>query len=73
MCRKELPFTKIKSIDIFTLWLFFAMIGGKYILRIVLWCSGLLLMNLTCVMGICGPYIASALLMSSMIIGQSLI
>ena len=38
--------------------------GGKGILGIFPWFSGLLLMALPCVVGICGTYIASALLKS---------
>ena len=47
--------------------------GGKGINIIVLWCYGLLLTDLTCIMGICGPYIASTLLMSSIVIGHFII
>ena len=39
----------------------------------VLWCYGILLISLTCMMGIWGPYMASALLTSSMVIGKFLI
>ena len=44
--------------------------GDKVILRIFLCFSGLLLMDFPCIMGICGPYMASDLLIPSMKIGQ---
>ena len=68
-----LPFTKKKSIAISTLWSCFSMGGGKGILGVVLWCSGLLPTALPFMMGICGPYIVSAIFMSSMVIGKFLI
>ena len=46
---------------------------GKGILGIVLWFYGLLMIDLPYMMGICGPYIASALLMLSIVIGQFLV
>ena len=49
------------------------MVGGKGIIGIVFWCSGLLMMALPRMMGICGPYMDSVLLMSYMVIGQFLI
>ena len=41
--------------------------------RVVLWCSGIFMIALPCMMGIWGPYIASSLLMSSVVIGHLLI
>ena len=49
------------------------MVGGKGIIGIVFWCSGLLMMALPRMMGICGPYMDSVLLMSYMVIGQFLV
>ena len=46
---------------------------GNGIFGMVLWCSGILLIILTCVMDILGEYMDSALLMSSVAIGQFLI
>ena len=62
-----------KPIAIYTFWWCFSIGGGKGILRIVLWCSGLLLMDLSCMLGICGPYISSALFMLYIVIGKFLI
>ena len=53
VCRKGIPFIKKKSIAVYTFWLCFAMLVGMGILGIILCCSGLLLMALTCMMGIC--------------------
>ena len=47
--------------------------GDKGILRIVLWCSGLLLMAFPCMMNICVPYITYDILMLSIVIGQFMI
>ena len=47
--------------------------GGKGILGIVLWCYGLLIMDLPCMMGICGKYIAYDMFMLSMVIQKFLI
>ena len=63
MCMKGVTFTKRKSMASSTLWLWLAPRGGKGILGMVLWYSGLLLMALYCIMGMWGPYMASALLM----------
>ena len=49
------------------------MIGGKGILGMVLWYYGILLIAPTFMMGICGPYMSSALLMLSVVIGQFMI
>ena len=49
------------------------MVGCKGIHRPVLWFYGLLMVAFPFIMGICSPYIASALLMSSIVIGQFLI
>ena len=49
------------------------MVGVKDVIRGLFWYSGLLLMDLPCMMGICDPYMASALFMSSMVIGHFLI
>ena len=73
VCRKGIPPTKKKFIAISTLWWCLAMGGGKGILWIVLWWSGLLRMALSCIMCICGPYIDSSRLMSSIGIVQFLI
>ena len=73
VCRKVLPFTKKKSMASSTFWWCLAIRGGKGILGMVLWCSGLLMIALPCMMGIWGPYMASALLMSSVVIGKFLI
>ena len=54
VCRKGIIFTK-KSMDSFTLWWRLAMRGGKGILGVVLWHSGILLMVLPCIMGIWCP------------------
>ena len=43
------------------------------ILGVVLWCSGLLMIDLPCIMGIWGAYVASAMLVFSVLIGQFLI
>ena len=45
------------------------MVGGKGILGIFLWLSVLLMMDLPCMVGICGPYIDSYLLILSIVIG----
>ena len=47
--------------------------GGEGILGMVLWCSGTLLIALHCMIGIWGPKMASALMVSSVVIGQFLI
>ena len=73
VCRKWIPLKKKKSIAISTLWWCFEMGGGKGILGIVFWCYGILMMALTCMMGICGSCIDSALFMSSIVIRQFLI
>ena len=73
MCMKGVTFTKRKSMASSTLWLCLAPRGGKGILGMVLWYSGLLLMALYCIMGMWGPYMASALLVYSVVISQFLI
>ena len=73
MCRKVLSFTKKKFMASSIFWWCLAIIGGKGILGLVLWCSGILLIALNCIMGIWWPYMASALLISSEVIGQFLI
>ena len=73
VCRKVLPFTEKKSMASSTFWWFLAIRGGKGILRMVLWWSGLLLIDLPVMMGIWGPYMDYALLMSLVVIGQFLI
>ena len=73
VCIKAIPFTNKKYICISTLWWCFTMGGGKGIIEIFLWCSGLLLMDLPCIISICGLYIAPDLLMSSIVIMQFLI
>ena len=47
--------------------------GVKGVLGVELCCSGLVLVVFPCIVGICGPYISSALLILSMVIGQFLI
>ena len=71
--RKDLPLTKKKSTASSTLWCCLAMRGGKNILGMVLWRSGILLVALTCMMVIWWPYMSSSLLVSSVVIGQLLI
>ena len=73
VCRKGIPFTKKKSIAISTFLWCLAMGGGKGTLSIFLWLYGLLMMDLTGMVVICGPYIEFALFMSSIVIGQFLI
>ena len=55
------------------IWWCLDMIGGKGILGVVMWCSGILLIALPCMVGIWGTYMASALLVSSVVIGNLLI
>ena len=55
------------------LWWFLAIRGGKGILGMVLWFSGILIIALTCMLGIWGPYMVSTLLMLSVVFGQFLI
>ena len=52
--RKDLPLIKQKSTASSTLWCCLAMRGGKNILGMVLWRSGILLVALTCMMVIWG-------------------
>ena len=59
--------------DISILWWFLAMSGGKGIIGVIFCWSGLLLIALPCMMVIWVPYMASDLLMSSVLIGQFLI
>ena len=73
LCWKGPQFTKKQSIDIFTLWWCLSMGGGKGIIGVVLWCYGLFMTTLPYMMGICGLYMASALLMLSMVIGKFMI
>ena len=47
--------------------------GGKGILGVILWCSVLFMVDFPCMIGICGLYIASYILMLSLVIGQFLI
>ena len=70
MCRKNLPSTKKRSMAFSTFWWCLNMIGGKVILGMVLWCSGLLIISLTCMMGIWGPYMAYVMLILSVVIGK---
>ena len=46
---------------------------GQGILGMVLWCAGTLVLALTCMLGIKGPYMASTVLMELVVIGQFLI
>ena len=73
VCRKGIPLTNKTSMAGSTFWWYFYIREGKGILGMVLWCSGLLLIALTCMMGIWGPYMASSLLMSLVVIRQFLI
>ena len=73
MCRKMLPFKNTKSVASSTCWWCLAIRGGKGILGMVLWCYRILLIALPCMVGIWWPYMASALLMSSVVIVQFLI
>ena len=70
LCRKELPFTKKKFSTISKLWWYFEMGGGSGILSVVFWYSGPLLIALICIMGICGLYMGSSLLIPSMVTRQ---
>ena len=54
-------------------WWCLAIRGGKVILGMVLWCSGILLIALNSIMGNWGTYMASNILMSLVIIGQFMI
>ena len=49
------------------------MIGYKGILGVVFWCSGILMVALPCMMGIWVPYMASALLVSFVVIGKIMV
>ena len=72
-CRKGLQHTNKKYMASSTLSWCLEMIGGKGILRMVFWCSGFFLIDLPCIMGIWGPYMAYALPKSSVVIEQLLI
>ena len=54
-------------------WWCLAIRGGKGILGMVLCCSGLLMSASPCMMDMWGPYMASTLLMSLVVIGQFII
>ena len=73
VCRKGLTLIGKKSMASSTLWWCLATRWGKGIVDMVLWCSGILLFALPCMMGIWGPYMDSALLISSVVIGHFLI
>ena len=73
VCSKGIPYTKENPIDIFMLWCYFSMVVDKGILGIVLWCSGLYMVTFHFMMVVCCLYIASDLLMLSMVIGQFLV
>ena len=49
------------------------MVGVKGVLWVFVWCSGLLLVSLPFMMGICGLYIFFALFMSFKVIGMFMI
>ena len=70
---KWLPFTKKKSMASSIFYWCLTTRGGKGIFGMALWCSGLLLIALPCIMGTWGPYMAYALLMSSEVIGKFMI
>ena len=72
VCKKRASIYKEKYIAIYILWWCFEMRGGMGIL-ILLWCSSLPIMDMPCMMGICGTYIYSALFISYMFIGKFLI
>ena len=71
--QENAPIYKEKSMASSTFWWSLDIRGDKGILGIVLWCSGILLIALPFIMGIWGPYMASALMISSVVIGQFLI
>ena len=73
VCRKGIPFTKGKSMASSTCLWCLSMIVGKGILGMVLWCSGILMIALPCMVVIWGPYMASAMLISSVVIVKLLI
>ena len=73
VCRKVLPFTKKKSMASSTFWWCLDTRGGKGILGMVLWCYGIIMISLTFMMVIWGTYMASTLIMSSVVIRQFLI
>ena len=73
VCREGMPSTKKKYMARSTLWWCLAMVGGNGILGMILWCSGILLIDFPCMMGIWGPYMASGMLILSMVIGHLLI
>ena len=73
VCRKGLPFTKKESIASSAFWWCWSIRGGKGILGMFFWCPGIPLISLPCIMGIWGPYMASSLVMSLVVIGQFLI
>ena len=54
-------------------WWYLATGGGKGVLGTVLWCSGILLIALPCNIDIWGAFMASALLISLVVIGTFLI
>ena len=73
VCKKGLPLKTGQSMASSIFWWCLATRGGKVILGMVLWCSGLFLVALPCMMGIWGEYVASALLMFSVVIGKFLV
>ena len=73
VCRKGIPFTKKQSVSSSIFGWFWAIREVKSILGMVLWCSGILMVALTCMVSIWGSYMASDLLMLLVVIGQFLI
>ena len=73
VCRKGLPLTTKNPMSRSTLWWCLATRGRKGILVMVLWYSGLFMIAFPFMVGIWGPYMASALLVSFLVIGQFLI
>ena len=55
VCSKGLTFTNKKSMASSTFWWCLAMRGGTGIIGMVLWCSGIIMIYLPCMMGIWGP------------------
>ena len=54
MCRKGIPLTKKKYMASSTFWWCLDMRGVEGIRVMVLWCSGVLMIDLPCMMGILG-------------------
>ena len=70
LCRKRLSLKNKKSMASSMFWRCLAMRGGKGIIGVVFCCSGILLIALPFMVVIWGPYMASSLLMFSVLIGK---